>query len=178
MTSTLNRTTKGAVAAGVAAALLLGGAGTLAFWDASTDVTGTPITSGELKLGIPACGDWTLDGGTALGSQLIVPGDVLTKRCTIDLIATGAHIGADLGIDTAAFSATNGLTDELDPAAVFTVGGVTKTHITETDDTGATPEIVATITVTFDGPAATNGSQDLTATLNTIAVTATQTHDG
>jgi predicted ribosomally synthesized peptide with SipW-like signal peptide len=35
----------------------------------------------------------------------------------------------------------------------------------------------ATVTVTFNGPAATNASENLTATLNSVAVTATQNHD-
>jgi alternate signal-mediated exported protein len=171
-----NKAAKGALAAGVAAVLLLGGAGTLAFWSDSENVTGTPITSGELKLGTPACGTgWTLDGGTAFSTQKIVPGDVLTKVCTLDLIATGDHVGATLGISAGAFSASNALTGELTPAATFTVNGASTTTITEADDTGSA-EIEATITVTYNGPAATNASQALTATLNTVAVTATQTH--
>jgi len=173
----MNRTTKGALAAGVAAVLLTGGAGTLAYWSDTETVAGTPITSGELKLGTPACGaGWRLDGNVVFTNQLIVPGDVLSKVCTIDLIATGEHLGADLGVSTAAFAATNALTGQLVPAATFTVAGANRTHITEVDDTG-TAEITATLTVTFDGPAATNASQALTATLNSVAVTATQTHD-
>lgn len=180
MATKLTRTTKGAVAAGVAAALLLGGAGTLAYWTDTETVEGTQINSGELKLGTPACGTgngWLLDGNVPFTTQLIVPGDVLTKVCTIDLIATGEHIGADLTVSTAAFSATNPLTAQLTPSATFKVNGATRTHITEADATG-TGEIVATIMVTFDGPAATNDSQALQATLQNVAVTATQTHDG
>ena len=174
----MNRTMKGALSAGVGAVLMLGGAGSLAYWTDTEAITGTPINSGELKLGTPDCGTgWKLDGNVAFTSQLIVPGDVLTKTCTIDLIATGVHVGADLGISTAAFSASNNLTSQLVPAAAFTVGGTATNHITELNDTGATNEIVATITVTFDGPAATNLSQALTATLNTVSVTATQNHD-
>ena len=176
MNRTLNGTTKGALAAGVAAVLLTGGAGTLAYWNDTETVEGTPISSGELKLGTPDCGTgWTLDGNTLFTTQLIVPGDVLSKVCTIDLIATGDHLGAELGISTAAFAATNDLTKELVPAAAFTVGGTPKTRITELDDRG-TAEIVATLTVTFDGPKATNASQALRATLDSVAVTATQTH--
>jgi alternate signal-mediated exported protein len=65
---------------------------------------------------------------------------------------------------------------ELTPSATFTVNGANRNHITDADDTG-TAEIVATITVTFNGPAVTNTNQNLTATLNTVAVTATQNHD-
>jgi len=174
----LNTTTKGALATGVAALLLTGGAGTLAYWNDTENVPGGPISSGQLQLGTPACGaGWILDGGATFTNQLIVPGDTLTKTCTIDLIARGEHLGADLGIGTAAFSdPTNPLAQQLAPTATFTVNGRPATHITDADDTG-TGEIVATIGVTFNGPNATNASQNLTATLNTVAVTATQTHD-
>jgi alternate signal-mediated exported protein len=173
----MNSTTKGSLAAAVAALLLTGGAGTLAFWNDTQTVPGGPFTSGQLKLGAPACGaGWVLDGGTTFTTQLIVPGDVLTKTCTIDLVAKGEHLGADLGIGTAAFAAPNALTAQLTPSAAFTVNGATRNHVTDADDTG-TGEIVATISVTFNGPAATNASQNLTATLNSIAVSATQTHD-
>ena len=171
--------TRGAAAAVVAAVLLTGGAGTLAYWNDTETVAGTPMTSGELKLGTPACGaGWVLDGNVPFTNQLVVPGDVLTKTCTIDLIARGAHLGADLGVSTAAFAAPNALTAQLAPSASFTVGGATRAHVTAADDTGATNEIAATLRVTFDGPAATNASQALTATLNSVSVTATQTHDG
>jgi alternate signal-mediated exported protein len=171
------RTAKAALAAAAAAVLLLGGTGSLAVWSDTQSITGTPITSGELKLGTPDCGTGWLFGATgttALTNQLIVPGNVLRKICTIDLVATG-NLTADLGIGTAAFSPSNALTSELVPAAVFTVGGTPDVvHITSADDTG-TGEIQATITVTFTGASATNASQALTSTLNAIAVTLTQT---
>ena len=173
----MNSTTKGSIAAAVAALLLTGGAGTLAYWNDTEQVPGGPISSGELALGTPACGvGWVLDGGTTLTNQLIVPGDVLTKTCTIDLVARGEHLGADLTVGTAAFATPNALTAQLRPSASFTVNGATRTHVTDADDTG-TGEIVATISVVFDGPAATNASQNLTAPLNSVAVTAVQTHD-
>ena len=37
----MNKTTKGALAGGAAAVLLMGGVGTLAYWTADEDVTGT-----------------------------------------------------------------------------------------------------------------------------------------
>jgi alternate signal-mediated exported protein len=92
-------------------------------------------------------------------------------------VATGAHLGADLAVGTPTWAATNPLTSELTPSATFTVNGVATAHITSADDTGAS-EIQASVVVVFDGPAATNASQGLTATLNAITLLATQTHDG
>jgi alternate signal-mediated exported protein len=174
----MKKSTKGALATSAAAVLLLGGAGTLAYWNDSGTVPGGTIQSGQLRLGPPSCGSgWTLDGGAAFTTQLLVPGDTLTKTCTVDLVATGAHLGADLAVGTPTWAATNPLTSELTPSATFTVNGVAKAHVTSADDTG-TSEIQASVVVVFDGPAATNASQGLTATLNAITLLATQTHDG
>ena len=174
----MNKSTKGALATTAAAVLLLGGAGTLAFWTDSATVPGGTIQSGELELGAPDCGvGWTLDDGSALTTQLLVPGDTLTKVCTVDLVATGAHLGADLAVDTPSWAATNPLTSELTASATFTVNGVATTHVTSADDTG-TGEIEASVEVVFDGPAATNLSQGLPATLNGINLVASQSHDG
>ena len=41
----MNRTTKGAIAAGAAAVLLLGGAGSLAYWSDCQDAAGGTINS-------------------------------------------------------------------------------------------------------------------------------------
>ena len=174
----MKRETKGAAAAVAAAVLLLGGAGTLAYWNDSAAVPGGDIQSGRLELGAPDCGaGWTLDGGTPFTTQLLVPGDTLTKTCTIDLVAQGEHLGADLAVDTPTWAAANALTAELTTSATFSVNGAPTAHITSADDTG-TGEIQASVSVVFDGPAATNASQNLLATLNGINVVATQTHDG
>jgi alternate signal-mediated exported protein len=47
----MNSTTKGSLAAVVAALLLTGGAGTLAYWNDTENVPGGPISSGQLDLG-------------------------------------------------------------------------------------------------------------------------------
>jgi alternate signal-mediated exported protein len=167
---------KGSLAALAAAILLLGGGGSLAFLNDSEAMPGVSVTSGRLDLGTPDCGPgWVLDGGTPFTTQKIVPGDVLTKDCTIDLTATGAHLGAELAIGTPTWAETNDLTAELDATAVFTVNGATTTHIRSVDDTG-TGEIRATIEVVFDEEAL-DVTQDLSAALQTLAITATQTHD-
>ena len=174
----MKKSTKGAFAATTAAVLLLGGAGTLAYWNDTATVPGGDITSGVLWLARQGCGQgWTLDGGAAYTTQLLVPGDTLTEVCTIDLVADGEHLGADLAVSIPSWNATNALTTQLAASAHFTVNGVAKTHITTADDTGV-GEIQATVSVVFNGPAATNASQGLLATLTTINVVATQTHDG
>lgn len=174
----MHKTTKGALAAAAAAALLIGGGSTLAYWTDLESIDGATISSGELSLGTPDCGaGWTLDGGSAFTTQRLVPGDTLTKVCTIDLVAAGDHLAATLAVDTPTWSTSNSLTSQLDAAAVFTVNGVATTQIDSGDDTG-TDEIRATVTVEYDGTGATNASQNLTAELDAVSITATQSHSG
>jgi alternate signal-mediated exported protein len=172
----MKKSTKGALAASAAAILLLGGAGSLAYWNASQDVGGVGIASGELKLSAPDCGTgWTLEGGDAFtGSSEIVPGDTLTKVCSFTVTASGDHLAADLAADTAAFASANDLTSELTVGATFEIAGdPIPAQITSANDGDV---IVATVTVGFDGPGATNDSQALTATLDAITITAQQVH--
>lgn len=179
----MKKTTKGALAAGAAAVLLLGGAGTLAYWNADTEIDGGQISSGQLLLSDADCGDgWTLDAGEDApgtefvpGTTLIVPGDVITKTCTFDITATGDHLRATLEPSDAAFSsAANALSDDLTIGATYTIGGVAApAEITEDND-GNT--VTAVVSVTFDS-GSDNLSQDLAATLDTITITATQVHN-
>lgn len=173
----MKKTTKGSIAAGAAAFLLLSGAGTLAYWTGTGTVTGGSITSGTLDLANPSCGSWTLDaaGGPTTfnpATDTVVPGDTLTRTCTFDVVAVGNHLAADLTIDTPSYSGSNALTTDLSASAAFTVGGASVTQITSADD-GAV--LSATVTLVFN-PASGNTTQNLTAVLNDVTVTATQTH--
>ena len=178
----MKKATKGALAAGAAGTLLFGGAGTLAFWTGTGTVTGATISSGDLTLSAVDCDPgvgtdsvWTLDGGDPFDptTSTIVPGDTITKVCTTTLTLTGDHIGATLGIGAAEFDAANDLTDELAPEATFTVDGAPYAAITAAGDY----DIEVTVSVAFDGATATNDSKSLSAALNAITITATQTHE-
>lgn len=177
----MNKSTKGALAAAAAGVLLLGGAGSLAYWSSDGVILGTDIDSGQLALSGADCGTgWTLDGGTAFVSQKIVPGDTLTQVCTFTVDAVGEHLAADFDVVNASFAAgsSSALTGELDATAEFEVNDV---EVSGSDVALVNNDVVkATITVDFDGPGATNASNavgGLSATLDDITITATQTHD-
>lgn len=190
----MKKTMKGALAAGAAGALLLGGAGSLAYWTADGTATGGTINSGTLSLtaASPACTAWALDTAeTDQGSPAwamgdpIVPGDVLTEVCTYTIGATGNHLIADLAVSTPGFTGTaNALSGALVVDASYKVGTTpTQTTITSADNTKS---LVATVKVTFPygGPVSTpdptsdadNTTQGLQAVLDDITITATQTH--
>ncbi|MCW2856060.1 MAG: alternate-type signal peptide protein [Marmoricola sp.] len=177
----MNKSAKGALAAAAAGSLLLGGAGSYAFWTSSQDVGSAAINSGSLTLGTPDCTTaagthgWQLDGGAVYtpGTTKIVPGDTISKVCDMSLTLVGDHIGATLAMDTAGFTADGTtLAAELTPSASFLVDGAAYTPILDP----GTHTVRATVSVTFNGAAATNGSENGSINLNAINVTATQTH--
>lgn len=177
----MKKSIKGALAASAAGVLLLGGAGSLAYWTADQDIEGGAINSGLLTLSAPVCADWAMDGGGTFtpGSTEIVPGDALTKVCTLSLDAEGDNIGATLDIDDTALT-SNALGDALTADATFTVDNAAYAPITA----AGTYAVEATITVDFpfDGPVSANplddddnSTQNLVATLDAISVVAVQT---
>lgn len=112
----MNRTAKGAVAAGAAGCLLLA-AGALAHGTAEDSAT----TTGRLDLARSGCEGWALDGA-AYAAQRIVPGDVLTQTCTFIVhLAEGAT--ASIAVSTPTWHTTNGLTRELTASAAYRVNG-------------------------------------------------------
>ena len=75
----MKKTTAAAVTAAVGAALLLGGAGTLAYWTDEAASADQTISSGSLDLGTLDSGDWTVTNGAVVDAAFtggIVPGDV------------------------------------------------------------------------------------------------------
>ncbi len=177
----MKKSTKGALAAGSAAVLLMGGAGTLAYWSDSDTVDESTVGSGRLDLEVISCADWQLDAvggaGGALGSREIVPGDSLTKTCTYTLTAEGDHLEAELDVTEPTW--TGDLEDDVDTTATFTVDSTAVepgTPLAFAD--GAPRTITAAFTVDFPfGTGVDNTSQDVTATLGDVTLTVTQTNN-
>jgi alternate signal-mediated exported protein len=174
----MKKSTKGALAASAAGALLLGGAGSLAYWNSTTAINGSDIASGKLALTENECGDWQLDAdggdGGNLGNRTLVPGDTLSKVCTYTLTADGGHLAAKLDITTPSW--TGGLAGKVTTTAAFDVDGTAVTpgspYIFED---GAARTVTATFHVAFPfGTSVDNTSQGLSASLDDITLTATQ----
>lgn len=104
----MKKQTKGAVAAGGAAVLLLGGLGSLAYWNDSENVPGGTITAGSLTIGTVS-GTWSDNHSHTnldFTSFRMVPGDVLTYTATVPVTANGTNLKAKLYADTAAVTGT------------------------------------------------------------------------
>lgn len=164
----MKKTTAAAVAAAVGAALLLGGAGTLAYWsDTETSATQT-ISSGNLDLGTLVDGTWTVTNGSVVKANYtgaIVPGDTLTKTVNVPVTLAGQNINATLAVTTPAVNTSPTLSDSNLASAlsvsVVSVGGTTGASKTITGATTATPTVPVVISVEFPFGTAPDSS-DLT----------------
>ena len=171
----MNKTTKGALAAATAAALLIGGAGTLAFWSDSDSVDAGTITAGKLSLTpVAAAATWTdtHDSSTIsdIASFRVVPGDKLVYEAGFTVNADGDNLEAALDVDDA--SVSGALLDESSVnVAVTDSGGSAIDAITPAQD-GET--ITARVTFDFPYAAATNDSQQQAVDLSGLRLTLTQ----
>lgn len=187
----MKKTTKGAIAAGGAAVLLMGGAGTLAYWTSTQTTPGTSFTTGHLSLDATAtpCSGWVLDKGIVgkeapYVAQILVPGETLTNTCTYTVSATGDQLSATLASPNAVASGslTTATGVSLPVTTTYKLNGTTigaSTPITSADNSHA---LAATYVVSFPfgtADAATpgtngNATQDKAASLADISVTLTQ----
>jgi len=178
----MKKTTKGALAASAAAVLLVGGAGTLAFWSDSGTVDGGSITTGSVSLSDGTCGEWVYSTGSAAGTAVtaIVPGDAIARSCTFAVDGTGDHLTVSLSApETVSVTPTVGspTTLLLTAAASYQRDGAALPAGTSFAVDG--PEtLTALITVTFPYGAATtvnaNDTQGMVGQLDDITIGLTQ----
>ncbi|MFC9515182.1 alternate-type signal peptide domain-containing protein [Nocardiaceae bacterium NPDC056970] len=171
----MNKKTKGAIAAGAAAALLAGGAGSFALWSADAELGGGTINSGTMTLTTKGTPSWTVNG-QAVGNWSAfkaVPGDVLTYNAEVTIGATGNNLKADLTVDDAAFSGDEALIDALGtPDVSAKLGGVDVPEITSAHNG---QDIDVAVSFTFDKPVGVdNTTQTKAATLDAMTLTLKQ----
>lgn len=172
----MNKYAKGSIAAGAAVLLLLGGAGTLAFWNDQANLTGANIAAGELTLDATAC-DW--DGDDI---ALWVPGDSASCEAELTLEAKGDNIKGVLAIDDSGIvvdpvAAADQFDIDLTAGAATVVGGPGVFNPVAMTFTGAgTYTIPVTVTIDFEFRASEqNISQNATVELGDVEFTVTQT---
>ncbi|MBM4517319.1 alternate-type signal peptide domain-containing protein [Rhodococcus hoagii] len=101
----MNKKTKGAIAAGAAAALLAGGAGSFALWSDSETLNGGTITAGTLTLTAQGSPSWSDENGAIdISTFRAVPGDVLTYKAQAVVGATGDNLEAAITVDPASIT--------------------------------------------------------------------------
>jgi len=182
----MNKITKASIAAGAGIVLLLGGAGTLAYWNDSATTDAGSITAGTLTIDSNGDGQWQDVSSDISGNPtdidadtfLVVPGDTLTYTETFEVGATGDNLKADVTINPSSITSGD-WADELTVTSSTRIGGVPVTSITSSDD-GATVTVTVTLAFAFDGDVATGGtqvnnqSQGEVVDLSALAITLTQ----
>lgn len=169
----MKKSTKSVLAAGAAVVVLTGGAGSLAYWNATADVGGGEIDSGDLDLTPDGAGVWQLNGTTVADPEavVLVPGDVLTYAADYTIVAVGDNIEAELTAEGAGGAGT--LAPFLDIDLTATSGGAAVTTIDESNN-GDTLTVDLTIDFPF-GAAVDNASKTETLDLSGVSVVLTQT---
>lgn len=96
----MKRMTKGAIVTGLGVALLLGGGGTLATWQAQDSAEGGKIVSGNLNVYTSQQTPWTseLTGKTVSSGYKIVPGETLKYRQAVNVELDGDGMAAALKV--------------------------------------------------------------------------------
>lgn len=178
----MNKLVKGSIAGAAGIALLLGGAGTLAYWNDSATLSGAgTVTAGQLDISVEEAGEWTAAyaGGAettldaaALAAYRIVPGDKLVYTETLTIEAVGDNLSFELTEDvTDAVSSITGAT----VTSTFDVDSAGSAVTDFTDLSAGTYTVVATITVDFPFDAGNVTSQAGSAPLDLSAATITVT---
>jgi alternate signal-mediated exported protein len=167
----MNKLVKGSIAGAAGIALLLGGAGTFALWNATATVSAQTITAGTLALTANANGVWTKDGTPITASTYrVIPGTTLIFTQTLTVNAVGDGLTADLTYS--GFTGSNTLaaiTDETleVTSATATVAGNTLKF------TPGTSTVNVKLTVVFPQGATTG--QNAVLDLSALNFTLTQT---
>lgn len=106
----MNKATKGAIAAGAAGILLLGGAGTFALWEDTDSIDPASISTGVLTMAVGP-GTWydatagTTGPITTIADFDIVPGDTITYTAPVTITAEGDNLDGEFKIEKTAFEA-------------------------------------------------------------------------
>lgn len=156
----MNKLTKGAVALGVGTALMLGGAGTFAYWNQSVQAGGGTITAGNLEL-TAETGKWTGPDGQPIddiSKYRIVPGDKLTYTQDLNVTLEGSKIAANLTVERPA-----GEGNTFNPENIK-IGDITLKKGAQDVDNLLTESQTVTASTTFEFKEDVTGNADVNAT--------------
>lgn len=168
---------KGTAAIAVGAALLLGGGGTLANWNAATSAAPGIIAAGDLNV-TAATGVWTDRTGatiTDISTYKVVPGDKLTYTQALTVTLVGDKMAANVvlaNVPTNTFTADNVVISPL--KLTNSAGDVTSSTVLRPVSGTATQTVTAS--TVFEFKSATTGRSDVTKTydLGNVSYTLTQ----
>lgn len=181
----MNKIIKGSIAGAAGIALLLGGAGTFALWNSSTNVSLTSISSGELSLdaSTPAAGAWydiTKGPSTTpitAATYKIVPGASLEFRKVVNIKAVGDNLAANFAVAGGTVTSANSQAAKYQTSTKVNYGGTDYQTPAVVPVTAGSTSALVTYKLVFTAGTATPGdntTQKDVLTLSDLAVTLTQ----
>lgn len=147
----MKKNTKGAIAAGAAALLLAGGAGTFAAWSDEATLGGGDVTSGQLSIDeVAGSGGWVWATDDVTGpfnpdDDTIVPGDSIEYTAEYTLTVIGNNLVASLTPTLGGLTGDADLLGQLESESGTTTPGIELDNITDADN-GKTVTVTTTIT--------------------------------
>ncbi|MET0673900.1 MAG: alternate-type signal peptide domain-containing protein [Microbacterium pygmaeum] len=163
----MNKLAKGAIAGAAGLVLLLGGAGTFAFWNASAGISGGTIVAGNLNVvNDGTAGAWVDQSGNPIdiATYKIVPGDVLTYTDDLTVVAVGDNLVASLSLSDQSIAASSAapadvkLAQYLTESAELTASGAgisgTGPYTITAGTAGVNSTVTVEVTITFPAGAA------------------------
>jgi len=179
----MHKIVTGAIAGAAGIALLLGGAGSFALWNASASSAASAVSSGNLTLSANNDGVWTdiTNGRSATinpANVLMVPGNTYQFTQTLTIVATGQDLKANLTYAPQSITGDSGLiaatTKTLavtspDVAVQSTVDPNTFTVAPSTSS--STVKVVFTIALPSSATTGQNGTVNVGALAFTLAQT-------
>ncbi|SDZ09871.1 alternate-type signal peptide domain-containing protein [Herbiconiux ginsengi] len=189
----MNKLAKGAIAGAAGVVLLLGGAGTFAFWNSTANVAGGTIVAGNLLVAnTGAAGVWTDQNGTTIdvATYRIVPGDTLTYTDDLTVTAVGDNLQATLALAGGSIAPTTAgnaadialagyLVDNAELDATGTgISGTSPTYTVVAGTAGVSQVVTVSVELAFPFGAVAGAENDAklgSVNLSNLAVTLTQT---
>lgn len=183
----MHKIVTGAIAGAAGVALLLGGAGSFALWNASASTAASAVSSGTLSLTANNDGVWTdiTNGRSATinpSSVLMVPGNTYQFTQTLTVGATGQDLKANLtyaqqsitGDQALIAATTKTLAVTSSSASVVPASGSSNTFVVSPSTATSTVKVVFTIAL----PSSATTGQGGTVNVGALAFTLTQTAIG
>ncbi|MCJ1714657.1 alternate-type signal peptide domain-containing protein [Microbacterium sp. M1A1_1b] len=177
----------GTIAGAAGVALLLGGAGTFALWNANASTAATAVSSGTLTLSAANDGVWTdvTNGRSATinpASVLMVPGNKYQFTQTLNIGATGQDLKANLTYATQSITGDAALVAATTKTLSVTSASTSVVQSTSNANTFVVSPSTATSAVkvlfTIELPSSATTGQNGTVNVGALAFTLTQTAIG
>lgn len=168
----MNKLLKGSIAGAVGIALLLGGAGTLAYWNDSTTLAAGQVDTGALKI-TPGTASVVYE---STGQPVVraVPGDTIVITQPVTITASGQNLKASLSVDPSALRQYLSVPDVNFSWVARDASGIEVVNLTNLSAEQAASIKSVVLTATFPASVKNQDGQGITIPLSPVKIDLTQ----